>query len=99
MQFEEKNCQGCGFRQTCEQVYRRLGSSSSSGPVTLKVVLAFLLPLIVFIASIAFFERILSSALSAKWLVMLLRLFSAVSITLVFTLIVKKIYNKFNKAP
>jgi len=98
MQFEEKNCQGCGFRHTCEEVYRRLGHSSS-GPVTLKVILAFLLPLVVFIASITFFERIFSRVLNAKWLVLILSLFTAVSITLALILIVKKICNKFNKAP
>lgn len=98
MQFEEKNCQGCRYKQTCEEVYRRLGQSKAS-PVSLKVIMAFLLPLIIFIASIAFFERIFSRALNAEWLVMLLSLFTAVSTTLVLTLIVKKICNKFNKAP
>jgi hypothetical protein len=98
MQFEEKNCQGCSFRHTCEEAYRRLGHSRAS-PVTLKIVIAFLLPLIIFIASIAFFERIFSRLLSAEWLILILSLFTAVSITLVLTLIFVKIYNKFNKAP
>ena len=98
MQFEEKNCQGCRYRHTCEEVYNKLGHSRA-GPVSLKIILAFLLPLIVFITSIAFFERIFSRALNAEWLVMLLSLFTAVSITLVSTLIVKKIYNKSNKKP
>ncbi len=98
MQFEEKNCQGCRYRHTCEEVYNKLGHSRAS-PVTSKVVLAFLLPLIIFIASIAFFKRIFSLALNAEWLVIVLSLFTAVSITLILTLIVKKIRNKFNKAP
>ncbi len=98
MQFEEKNCQACGFRHTCEEAYRRLGHSRTD-PVTSKVALAFLLPLIVFIASIAFFERIFSRLLSAEWLILIISLFTAVSVTLLLTLIFVKIYDKFNKAP
>ena len=98
MQFEEKNCQGCRYRHTCEEVYNKLGHSKAC-PVTLKIILAFLLPLIVFIASIALFERIFSRALNAEWLVLILSLFTAVSITLVLASVVKKLYNKFNKAP
>ncbi len=98
MQFEEKKCQGCRYRHTCEEAYRRLGHSKAS-PVTSKVVLAFMLPLMVFIASIALFERIFSQILEAEWLVLILSLFTGVSITLVLASVVKKIYNKFNKAP
>ncbi len=96
MRFEEKNCQGCRYGHTCEEFYRRLGHSKA-GPVTLKIVLAFLLPLIVFTVSLAVFERIFSRALEAEWLVMILSLLVAVSVTLVFALIVKKMCNKFNK--
>lgn len=98
MQFEEKNCQGCRYRYTCEEVYNKLGHSRA-GPVTSKIVLAFLLPLIIFIATIALFERIFSRALNTEWLAIVLSLFSAFLITLVLTLIIKKICNKFNKAP
>jgi hypothetical protein len=82
MQFEEKNCQGCRYRHTCEEVYNKLGHSRA-GPVTSKVVLAFMLPSIVFITSIAFFESIFSRAFNTEWLVVVLSLFTAVSVTLV----------------
>jgi hypothetical protein len=53
-------CQICGRRHSCLDVYRRLGSSE--GPsVTLKVTFAFLIPVLVFIVSLAAFEWMLRS--------------------------------------
>ena len=53
-------CQICGRRNSCQGVYRRLGSLE--GPsVTLKVILAFLIPVLVFIVTLAAFEWMLRS--------------------------------------
>jgi len=58
---DEQFCRDCGHRPDCGKVYEQLGAAS--GPcVTLKVIIAFLLPIGVFIASLALFEKVLSVA-------------------------------------
>ena len=49
---EDNKCQSCPERQGCKDVYRQLGQSEGP-PVTLNVVIAFVLPLVIFIASMA----------------------------------------------
>ena len=52
---QQELCQQCNQRQDCGQVYEQLGKIE--GPsVVKKVVLAFLLPLVVFVASLGNFE-------------------------------------------
>jgi len=51
-----KFCQDCIQKHDCKRIYEQLGDSQ--GPsVALKAILAFLLPLMVFIVSLAVFER------------------------------------------
>jgi len=52
---EQDFCRGCAQRDHCQQVYDKLGCSDSA-PVTLKVVVAFLLPLVVFIVCLGTFK-------------------------------------------
>jgi hypothetical protein len=54
---EQKFCRTCGFKHNCQWVYEKLGSYK--GPsVALKVILAFLLPVVIFIAVIAVFQKV-----------------------------------------
>ena len=55
---QQHECQGCQNRNSCEDIYRRLGHSDVS-PVAVKVCIAFILPLIAFVASLAFANRML----------------------------------------
>ena len=49
---QEQFCQNCGQRHNCQEIYRQLGHSQ--GPsVALKAAIAFLLPIVVFIAVLA----------------------------------------------
>lgn len=58
---EQDFCHTCDQRHDCQKVYQRLGHAD--GPsVVVSVFLAFLLPLVVFIASLAISERILAGA-------------------------------------
>ena len=58
----EEICQGCAQRHDCKSIYRTLGQSS--GPsVVWKVVFVFLVPVAVFIISIAGFGIVLK-----KWI-------------------------------
>ena len=56
---EQKFCQDCKQKHDCQKVYQQLGDIQ--GPsVVIKVVVAFLLPLVVFIVTLAIFDKILS---------------------------------------
>jgi len=59
---QQKNCQGCSQRQDCQQAYQKLANFRGSS-IVLKVIVAFLLPIMVFIASVAASERILAEAI------------------------------------
>jgi len=48
---QEKFCQGCKQRYNCQQVYQQLGNANGP-PVARRVLLAFLLPLMIFIAAL-----------------------------------------------
>ena len=49
---EEDECKGCSHRQSCKEVYRQLGRGESA-PGVLGAVAAFLLPIVIFIATLA----------------------------------------------
>ena len=58
---QQESCQGCHQKDDCQKLYEQL--TNAKGPsVTVKVVLAFLLPLVVFIVSLAVFEKILDGS-------------------------------------
>ncbi len=61
---EQEFCHTCKQKNDCRNVYRKLGNTESP-PVTSKVILAFLLPLLVFIVSLGISERILTSVINA----------------------------------
>jgi hypothetical protein len=62
---DEKFCQGCHQKHRCQDVYEHLSHVRGTG-VVLKVILAFLLPIVVFIGSLAAFEEILAKVIQSK---------------------------------
>ena len=61
----QRYCQDCIQKHDCKRIYEQLGDSP--GPsVALNVILAFLLPLMVFILSLAVFERVLAGAIATE---------------------------------
>ncbi len=77
-------------------MYEQLGKIE--GPsIVKKVVLAFLLPLVVFVASLAIFERMLSAVLSAGQARSALSFASALSLTFVCILLTKVINRQFGQ--
>ena len=80
---EQKFCQDCNQKQNCQKVYHQLGNTKSPS-VVFKVVVAFLLPIVVFIASLAAFEKILSKTVDTKELQTVFSLLAAVAVTIVF---------------
>lgn len=81
-------CKGCFQRHDCQKVYEKLGKTE--GPsVVWKVIAAFLLPMLIFIASLAFFDYLLAEKIGPSWLkTLLVFLFSLVA-TFIGILIIK----------
>jgi len=87
---EQKFCKQCSQLMDCQKVYQQLGSTK--GPsVAVKVIVAFLLPLLVFIGCLAVFERIFSKAIHTKELQTLLGFLLALSVTFGVMLTMKMI--------
>lgn len=71
-------CHTCQQKKDCRKVYEQLGRGQ--GPsITAKVILAFLLPLVVFILALAAFERILAGAIGESGLLTGISLLLALS--------------------
>jgi len=93
---QQKLCQECNQRHQCQEVYRQLGKAQ--GPsVVFKVIVAFLLPLVVFIAALAIFEEILSGFEIAAGLRAVFSMAASLLVTTLFVLIIRasKPPNKF----
>lgn len=85
-------CQGCEQQHSCQEVYRQLGNTK--GPsVALKAVAAFLLPLMVFIATLAVSEAILAKLQMQTAIGFLPALLAA----FICILITKAVNKRFNK--
>ncbi len=87
---EQKFCKQCSQVKDCQKVYQQLGSVK--GPsVAVKVIVALLLPLLVFIGCLAVFEQIFSKAIYTKEIQTLLVFLSTLSVTFGVILIMKMI--------
>jgi uncharacterized membrane protein len=79
---EQTNCQKCTQKSRCQEVYEKLGNIQ--GPsVVFNVLAAFLLPIVVFIVSLAGFDRILAKVTNNKELQTAASLMLALLITCV----------------
>jgi hypothetical protein len=93
---ELKPCQECNQKRQCQKIYKQLGKAQ--GPsVAFKAVVAFLLPLLIFIASLAAFEGILARITDIKGLRIVLDFLLALAVTFVCILIIKVINRRLNK--
>ena len=91
----QRFCRDCIQKHDCKRIYEQLGDSP--GPsVTLKAILAFLLPLIVFIVSLAVFERVLAGAINNGRVQIALSLLLAMLATFVCMLITRVINRKLS---
>lgn len=76
---QDRQCKGCQHHNTCDDMYRRLGHSQAP-PVTVHVLVAFVMPLIVFVFSLAGAQKIWS-ALAYPQLITLMSFLSALAAT------------------
>jgi hypothetical protein len=61
---QQEFCKGCNQKHDCQRIYRQLADTKQ--PVILKVIVAFLLPIVVFIACLAIFETIPATITKTK---------------------------------
>jgi hypothetical protein len=89
-------CQSCSQKSRCQEAYQRL--SKAQGPsVVRKVLVAFLLPIAVFIAALAVFERSLAEAVETKQVQTALSFVLALSVTFLCILITRGISKKVSE--
>ena len=94
--FQQKFCQECNQNRNCKEIYQQLGKAGSPS-VVFKVVVAFLLPMVVFIAVLAAFEAILANTIDSKEVQTALSFLLALSMTFAVVLVIKAINKKLSK--
>lgn len=87
----QRSCQDCIQKHDCQSIYEKMGNYSGSS-VVLKVVFAFLLPLIVFIVSLAISGSMLSKAIDIEKLHIALSFVLALLATFIWVLLTRVIY-------
>jgi len=93
---ENNFCGSCNQKHNCGSIYHQLGNIK--GPsVIVKVVIAFLLPLVVFIISLAIFEEIFANTISSQHMQIVLSMVSALLVTFSCILIVKMINKRLGQ--
>ncbi len=85
---DEKFCQGCHQKHRCQEVYEQLSHVRGTG-VAFKVIFAFLLPIVVFIISLAAFEEILARVIESKELQTVIGLILALIVSGAFVFITR----------
>jgi len=93
---QQENCQGCYQKDQCREIYRQLGNAE--GPsVFCRVVVAFLLPIVVFISVLAVFEETLAGVIDSKVLRTICGFLSALAAVYACILITKVIKRRFRQ--
>ena len=93
---ESESCRYCPEKRKCQEVYQELGKVK--GPsVVLKVIAAFAVPLAVFIASLAIFEKISAKTANTKALQTIISFLLALSVTFACILVIKVAYGYHKK--
>ena len=62
---DDKNCSNCPQHESCKSTYEQLGKAEGSF-VALRAVAAFLVPILIFILSLALFPKLLGEFVSGK---------------------------------
>ena len=93
---KENLCEKCSEKKSCEQVYKQLGQAK--GPsVVVRVIVAFLLPLVGFIGSLAAFEQILTNSMQATKLRLVLSFLLALVVTIALIMTMQVINKRLTK--
>ena len=87
---QENFCSDCPNSHDCKSVYEQMGKAD--GPsIVLKTVAAFLVPIVVFIVSLAILQNVLADRLSNKSLQTAMEFFLALGIAFVCVLVIRAV--------
>jgi hypothetical protein len=86
--MDQQQCQSCGMKDSCKEVYKQLGECKAPNVLT-KVILAFLLPLILFIFSIVLGDRLLIEKLKSEKAANLAAFGAAIAVVFLYLIILK----------
>jgi uncharacterized membrane protein len=89
----QSSCKECIQRHDCQKVYEKLGNTPGES-VVLRVVLAFLLPMVVFIVSLAVSERVFAGVTNVEKLQTIFSLLSALLSTFFCIFIIRIIHKE-----
>jgi hypothetical protein len=87
---QQKICEDCYQKHNCQEIYEKLGKTKGRS-VVFKVLIAFLLPMLVFIGFLAGFEGIWGEAIKLNKLQIILNFLLALVLTGVCVLIIRAI--------
>ena len=90
---EKDFCSNCGQRQGCRQAYEQLGSLAGAS-VVMRVITAFLLPLLVFVVGVVFFDYLLGDVVKSTNARTVVSFLPAVSLSFVWILVVRFARNR-----
>jgi hypothetical protein len=88
MNTKPPECSGCQHENKCEDVYRCLGESDAP-PIAGKIVLAFIVPMLLFVLALAASDHLLSSVVHAR-LSPIIGVIFATSLTLLYAVTVRR---------
>lgn len=89
-------CHNCNQKNRCQEVYEKMGNIQG-GSITSKVLTAFLLPILVFIAFLTVFDKILAKVTDIKELQTAAGLLLALLVTCVCVLMIIVINKNMTK--
>jgi len=92
---EQKSCQDCQQKHDCMEAYKKLGDFK--GPSVLpKIIVAFLLPIVVFLVSLAVFDGFIAQAITLRSVSIVSGLLFSSACSFVFVLAARFIVKYFN---
>lgn len=89
---EQQNCQDCSQKDKCREIYPK-PANFQGRPMVVSVIIAFVLPIVIFIISLATFERVFAQIISSKQSRTAIGFLVAISITL-FVILLAKVINR-----
>ena len=93
---ETEFCENCIQKHNCSSIYQQLGNTQGPSIVS-KILIAFVLPLVVFITSLGIFEEIFGKKISSQNLQTILSLLLALFMTFFCILITRLINKRFGQ--
>ena len=96
MHAVKEKCNECPQKRSCKDVYRRLGEYRGQS-VAFKVVVVFVIPVLIFIFTLAVAENLLLHTINSRNMASLLSFLIALIVTLLAVFITSFVIKKYSK--